>query len=104
MPDFMRKQVRFSSLENANPNLAKALFEKTIKTLKHVLQLCCTDGRIRKIKKRLEPEESIDVPVKTRKEKRRTLKQKKEELPEQNDVKMEQATKEKGKITEKYNE
>lgn len=30
MPDFMRKQVRFSSLDNANPNLAKALFEKTV--------------------------------------------------------------------------
>ncbi len=34
MPDFMRKQVRFSSLENANPNLAKALFEKTIQDAK----------------------------------------------------------------------
>ena len=91
MPDFMRKQVRFSSLENANPNLAKALFEKTVQDAKNVLQLCCTVRRIRKIKKRLEPEESIDVVVKTRKEKRRILKRKKEELPEepleQNDVK-----------------
>ncbi len=34
MPDFMRKQVRFSSLENANPNLAKALFEKTVQDAK----------------------------------------------------------------------
>ena len=91
MPDFMRKQVRFSSLDNANQILQKLYLKRLSTTLKHVLQLCCTDGRIRKIKKRLEPEESIDVPVKTRKEKRRTLKQKKEELleelPEQNDVK-----------------
>lgn len=88
----MRKQVRFSSLENANPNLAKALFEKTVQDAKtRFYNYAALTGELEKIKKRLEPEESIDVPVKTRKEKRRTLKQKKEELleelPEQNDVK-----------------
>src|SRR5699024_7421425 len=30
MGDFMRKQVRFSSLESANPQLAEKLFEKTV--------------------------------------------------------------------------
>ena len=40
MPDFMRKQVRFSSLENANPNLAKALFEKTVQDAK---KMCIRD-------------------------------------------------------------
>ncbi|MDB7387662.1 pyruvate:ferredoxin (flavodoxin) oxidoreductase, partial [Enterococcus faecium] len=70
MPDFMRKQVRFSSLENANPNLAKALFEKTVQDAKkRFYNYAALSGELEKIKKRLEPEESIDVVVKTRKEK-----------------------------------
>lgn len=88
MPDFMRKQVRFSSLENANPNLAKALFEKTIQDAKtRFYNYAALTGELEKIKKRLEPEESIDVPVKTRKEKTTDLEAEEEELPEQNDVK-----------------
>ncbi len=104
MPDFMRKQVRFSSLENANPNLAKALFEKTIQDAKtRFYNYAALTGELEKIKKRLEPEESIDVPVKTRKEKTTDLEaEERRAARAERRKKMEQATKEKkGKITEK---
>ncbi|MCZ1483067.1 pyruvate:ferredoxin (flavodoxin) oxidoreductase, partial [Enterococcus faecium] len=97
MPDFMRKQVRFSSLENANPNLAKALFEKTIQDAKtRFYNYAALTGELEKIKKRLEPEESIDVPVKTRKEKTTDLEaEERRAARAERRKKMEQATKEK---------
>lgn len=101
MPDFMRKQVRFSSLDNANPNLAKALFEKTVHDAKtRFYNYAALTGELEKIKKRLEPEESIDVPVKTRKEKTTDLEAEERRAARraaraERRKKMEQATKEK---------
>ena len=101
MPDFMRKQVRFSSLENANPNLKKALFEKTVHEAKtRFYNYAALTGELEKIKKRLEPEESIDVPVKTRKEKTTDLEAEERRAARraaraERRKKMEQATKEK---------
>ncbi len=34
MPAFMQTQVRFASLQSANPNAAQALFEKTVSDAK----------------------------------------------------------------------
>lgn len=39
MPEFMRKQVRFSSLESTNLQLAVKLFEKTFEMLRPVFTI-----------------------------------------------------------------
>ncbi len=92
MPDFMRKQVRFSSLENANPNLTKALFEKTVHDAKtRFYNYAALTGELEKSRNDLNQRNLSMYPLRLEKKKRRTLKQKKEELleelPEQNDVK-----------------
>ncbi|WP_165037843.1 pyruvate:ferredoxin (flavodoxin) oxidoreductase [Enterococcus sp. ZJ1622] len=71
MPDFMRKQVRFSSLEKANPESAGKLFEKTVQDAKtRFYNYATLAGEREKIKAKLEPEEA-DLPTpKARKEKR----------------------------------
>ncbi len=107
MPDFMRKQVRFSSLDNANPNLAKALFEKTVHDAKtRFYNYAALTGELEKSRNDLNQRNLSMYPLRLEKKKRRTLKQKKEELleelPEQNDVKKwNKLQKKKGKITEK---
>ncbi|MGX7172501.1 pyruvate:ferredoxin (flavodoxin) oxidoreductase [Enterococcus ratti] len=56
MPDFMRKQVRFSSLENTNPQMAEKLFKKTVHDAKtRFYKYALLAGQLDKIKAKLEP-------------------------------------------------
>lgn len=71
MAEFMRKQVRFSSLENTNPLMAKDLFEKTIHDAKNrFYSYALMSGELEKIKAKLEPESVSNTPEKAQKEKR----------------------------------
>ncbi|OQO71610.1 pyruvate:ferredoxin (flavodoxin) oxidoreductase [Enterococcus villorum] len=71
MPDFMRKQVRFSSLENANPPLAEKLFEKTVHDAKtRFYNYASLAGQLDKIKAKLEPQTVKEEPIKERKERK----------------------------------
>lgn len=57
MADFMRKQVRFSSLENTQPEAAKQLFEKTVSDAKtRFYNYAALAGEAEKIRAKLEPE------------------------------------------------
>ncbi len=57
MTDFMRKQVRFSSLENTQPEAAKQLFEKTVSDAKtRFYNYAALAGEAEKIRAKLEPE------------------------------------------------
>ncbi|GEK36723.1 pyruvate:ferredoxin (flavodoxin) oxidoreductase [Enterococcus thailandicus] len=71
MAEFMRKQVRFSSLENTNPLMAKDLFEKTVHDAKNrFYSYASMSGELEKIKAKLEPEPASNTPEKEQKEKR----------------------------------
>ncbi|ENZ5598277.1 pyruvate:ferredoxin (flavodoxin) oxidoreductase [Enterococcus hirae] len=76
MGDFMRKQVRFSSLERANPQLAEKLFEKTVLDAKtRFYNYASLTGQLDKIKEKLEPSDPIvkeeEVETKKRKKERK---------------------------------
>ncbi len=76
MGDFMRKQVRFSSLESANPQLAEKLFEKTVLDAKtRFYNYASLTGQLDKIKEKLEPSDPIvkeeEVETKKRKKERK---------------------------------
>ena len=74
MPDFMRKQVRFSSLENAHPQLAEKLFEKTVHDAKtRFYNYASLAGQLDKIKAKIEPaeeKETIEKPAREKREKK----------------------------------
>ena len=74
MPDFMRKQVRFSSLENAHPQLAEKLFEKTVHDAKtRFYNYASLAGQLDKIKAKIEPaeeKETLEKPVREKREKK----------------------------------
>ncbi|MFS0929018.1 pyruvate:ferredoxin (flavodoxin) oxidoreductase [Enterococcus durans] len=74
MPDFMRKQVRFSSLENAHPQLAEKLFEKTVNDAKtRFYNYASLAGQLDKIKAKIEPaeeKETIEKPAREKREKK----------------------------------
>lgn len=78
MPAFMQTQVRFASLQSANPNAAQALFEKTVSDAKtRFYNYARLAGQEEKIRAKLEKKVSTDAeqptPVKTervRREKR----------------------------------
>ncbi|MPN00672.1 hypothetical protein SDC9_147868 [bioreactor metagenome] len=71
MAEFMRKQVRFSSLENTNPLMAKDLFEKTVHDAKNrFYSYALMSGELEKIKAKLAPELASNTPEKEQKEKR----------------------------------
>ena len=76
MADFMRKQVRFSSLETIHPQAAEQLFDKTIQDAKkRFYNYAAMTGQLEKIKAKIEPEDVIDKPEveKTRVKKERTI-------------------------------
>lgn len=55
MPAFMQTQVRFASLQSANPNAAQALFEKTVSDAKtRFYNYACLAGQEEKIREKLE--------------------------------------------------
>lgn len=74
MPDFMRKQVRFSSLENAHPLFAEKLFEKTVHDAKkRFYNYASLAGQLDKIKAKIEPAEekaTLEKPVRDKREKK----------------------------------
>lgn len=74
MPDFMRKQVRFSSLENAHPQLAEKLFEKTVHDAKtRFYNYASLTGQLDKIKAKIETaeeKETLEKPLREKREKK----------------------------------
>ena len=78
MPAFMQTQVRFASLQSANPNAAQALFEKTVSDAKtrfyNYARLAGQEEKIRaKLEKKVSTDEEQPTAVKTervRREKR----------------------------------
>lgn len=62
MPAFMQKQVRFASLQSANPNAAQALFEKTVSDAKtRFYNYARLAGQEEKIRAKLEKKVSTDA-------------------------------------------
>ncbi len=90
MPDFMRKQVRFSSLENAHPQLAEKLFEKTVHDAKtRFYNYASLAGQLDKIKAKIEPaeeKETIEKPVREKRRKKSDPEAKQEERQEEQNV------------------
>lgn len=74
MPDFMRKQVRFSSLENAHPQLAEKLFEKTVHDAKtRFYNYASLTDQLDKIKAKIETaeeKETLEKPLREKREKK----------------------------------
>lgn len=61
MPEFMRKQVRFSSLEATHPQSAEKLFEKTVQDAKKRFYNYATmTGQLEKIKSKIEPTKQLE--------------------------------------------
>lgn len=76
MADFMRKQVRFSSLETIHPQAAEQLFNKTIQDAKkRFYNYAAMTGQLEKIKAKIEPAEGTESPEieKPRVKKERTV-------------------------------
>lgn len=62
MPAFMQTQVRFASLQSANPNAAQALFEKTVSDAKtRFYNYARLAGQEEKIRAKLEKNVSTDI-------------------------------------------
>lgn len=62
MPAFMQTQVRFASLQSANPNAAQALFEKTVSDAKtRFYNYARLAGKEEKIRAKLEKKVSTDA-------------------------------------------
>lgn len=62
MPAFMQTQVRFASLQSANPNAAQALFEKTVSDAKtRFYNYARLAGQEEKIRAKLEKKVSTDA-------------------------------------------
>jgi pyruvate-ferredoxin/flavodoxin oxidoreductase len=71
MPNFMRQQVRFSSLESTQPEHAEKLFEKTVNDAKtRFYNYARLSGQEEKIREKLEgkSEESLQKPARVKKE------------------------------------
>ncbi|MDA9462595.1 Pyruvate-flavodoxin oxidoreductase [Enterococcus mundtii 3F] len=76
MADFMRKQVRFSSLETIHPQAAEQLFDKTIQDAKkRFYNYAAMTGQLEKIKAKIEPTAGNENPEveKPRVKKERTV-------------------------------
>lgn len=72
MKDFMRKQVRFSSLEAAHPDYSDKLFDKTIADAKtRFYNYARLTGQEDKIRAKLEPETIVVSAEKSREEKKK---------------------------------
>lgn len=66
MPAFMQTQVRFASLQSANPNAAQALFEKTVSDAKtRFYNYARLAGQEEKIRAKLEKKVSTDAELPT---------------------------------------
>lgn len=72
MPDFMRTQVRFASLENSYPDYAGRLFDKTVEDAKNrFYNYARMAGQEEKIRAKLEPataEAAAEKPVRVKRE------------------------------------
>lgn len=87
MPAFMQTQVRFASLQSANPNAAQALFEKTVSDAKtrfyNYARLAGQEEKIRaKLEKKLSTDAEQPTAVKTERVRREKQPLSEEQLAE----------------------